>query len=108
MLVCMSLRATAVSWLAALALALLTACDPAAQTEAGKTCASDDDCDKLVCIAKAQAAPEDLAALPLICDQARDARAPHEACESAKQCATGVCLLAGACARPCATEAQCE
>lgn len=75
---------------------------------AGKACASDDDCQRLVCIADVDETPDDLAPLALVCGEPRDGRAPHEACERGEQCALGVCLLAGGCARPCETDTQCE
>ncbi|HEX2676557.1 MAG TPA: hypothetical protein VHM19_07950 [Polyangiales bacterium] len=83
-------------------------CSPDHPGKRGKQCVSDADCGSLACIAEPQKTPEDLAALPLACDTPADARAPHEACERGDQCALGVCLLAGACARPCANDDDCE
>ena len=102
-------RAAATSALIALVLLACgdTGVDPNARR--GKACASDADCKSLLCIRDASAKPDDLAVLPLVCDDpvVGGAKAGAE-CSNANDCASGVCLLAGACARPCADEGDCD
>jgi hypothetical protein len=102
----MRLRARAPHVIGMVALTALFACDDA-PSRRGRACTSDADCATLRCVAHGQAAPEDLAALPLDCGEPRDAAAPGHACEQPDDCALGVCVLAGACARPCQQHAQC-
>jgi hypothetical protein len=102
-------RAAATS--AFIALALLACGDNGVDPNAkrGKACASDADCKSLVCIRDASAKPDDLAVLPLVCDDAVASGAkPGAECTTPNDCASGVCLLAGACARPCADEGDCD
>src|SRR5262245_32384779 len=87
---------------------LLGACDGEGDAPAGAACEHDGDCGALACVADGKAEPEDLAALPLVCGRPDAAgRDSGEACETAGECARGVCLLAGACAKACAEAADC-
>jgi hypothetical protein len=73
----------------------------------GASCTADADCGGLVCAGKLDAAPTDLDALPLVCADTTTRGAPGTACETASECARGICLLAGACALPCAAADDC-
>jgi hypothetical protein len=75
----------------------------------GRACGADADCAELHCRADLDAAPKDLAALPLVCGDAdeRGAEAGAE-CDDAGDCALGVCVLAGACAAPCNDDGDCD
>lgn len=93
----------------ALALAnALAACNgDDADGPAGAACARAGDCGALACVADREADAEDLAPLPLVCGSAAEGGDPGEACEEAGDCALGICLLAGACARPCEAAGDC-
>lgn len=74
----------------------------------GKTCTSDADCDSLHCVAAETHDPVDLDPLALECGElAADADDAVHACETAADCARGICLLAGACARSCSRDSDC-
>jgi len=94
---------------AALYVLAASACHGGAPQESprGEACESDRDCGALTCVADPEAEPEDLAALPLACGDASDAGEPGAPCEDDADCARGVCLLAGACARPCERARDC-
>ena len=84
---------------------LLVACG----TDAVPTrmCASDEDCRGGVCVAD-EARPRDLEPLELACgEESADGGDVGKRCEAAEDCARGICLLAGACAMPCASDDQC-
>ncbi|HEX7479442.1 MAG TPA: hypothetical protein VF331_16685 [Polyangiales bacterium] len=91
---------------AALGLLWLAACT-SDKTTAGRACRSDAECAAQSCVAKADGSAEDLAAMPLVCGAPTDKLGPGEACEHGPECALGICLLSGACASPCATDAHC-
>ena len=50
---------------------------------------------------------EDLGELPLSCEQVRAGSKAKAACSGADDCQSRMCLLAGACASPCADDADC-
>ncbi|MFI5307010.1 MAG: M43 family zinc metalloprotease [Polyangiales bacterium] len=86
----------------------LCACDGrTAHDPRGAACSADGDCGALRCVAEIPAKPKDLAALPLRCGDARAAGKQGQACQDARDCARNVCLLAGACAAPCAHDGDC-
>ena len=74
----------------------------------GKPCATDTECEALVCTLDADAEPEDLAPAALACAELGAGEGPGAACESAADCDHGLCLLAGGCAVPCGSEADCD
>jgi hypothetical protein len=74
----------------------------------GASCVADTDCGSLTCDAKLDAMPKDLAELALECGDALGKGRQGARCETAADCARGICLLAGACARPCASDADCS
>jgi hypothetical protein len=89
---------------------MLEACggdDDAPDDPHGRACGADSECDSLHCRADLDATPEDLAQLPLICGDAQKGAAAGAECESGRDCALGICLLAGACAAPCAEDGDC-
>jgi hypothetical protein len=92
-----------VLWLAAAA-----ACDPEQAGPAGRPCSADAECAGLLCQAEANHAPTDLAAWPLQCAQRANGAKPGSPCSGTSDCDHGVCLLAGACAAPCASDTQCS
>jgi hypothetical protein len=75
----------------------------------GEPCTSDAECAALHCIAAAGDAPVDLDPLALECGEltGRIDDDAH-ACDAAQDCARGICLLAGACARSCSKDADCD
>ncbi len=81
--------------------------DPAPSLR-GTPCGSDAVCGALHCVADAETDAEDLEPQPLLCDDLRDGAEPHVACEQKSDCAHRLCLLAGACARPCEEQADCD
>lgn len=95
---------------AALCTVAFSACDgdPPADDPRGEPCATDRDCDALACVADLDADPVDLAALPLVCgDPIDDGGAAGAPCEQDEDCAHGICVLAGACARACEHDTDC-
>jgi hypothetical protein len=94
---------------AALCLLAASACDGdgPAPSPRGEACESDRDCGALTCVADLATEPEDLAPLPLACGAASEAGEPGEPCKQDGDCDRGVCLLAGACARPCQRARDC-
>jgi hypothetical protein len=64
-------------------------------------------CGSLHCAADLAASPKDLDPLPLACSELRSGAKPGAACETARDCTLGVCLLAGVCAVPCGEDADC-
>jgi hypothetical protein len=86
----------------------LCACDGhAAKDPRDAACSADADCGALRCVADVAPKPVDLAPLPLVCGDARAAAKQGHACETGRECARGVCLLAGACATPCSHDRDC-
>ena len=71
-------------------------------------CESDAACGALVCTADLTPAPRDLAPLPLTCSETASGAAPGRACERPDACDHRICLLAGACAAPCADAKDCR
>ena len=70
----------------------------------GAVCESDADCESLHCIAAEGDPPADLEPLALACGELAadgDENDDGRACETGEDCARGICLLAGGCARPC-------
>jgi hypothetical protein len=96
--------------LVALVVLAAAACgDDAAQGPFGKTCSADADCESLHCIAAESATPVDLDPLALECGELADGIDDTvHACETATDCARGICLLAGACARSCTRDSDCH
>ena len=89
----------------------LGACDdePSGPSQLGMRCEIDADCGELQCIAETRATPDDLDDEPLVCGAlSAEAAAPGEACEGASDCDRGLCLLSGACARPCVEASDCD
>jgi hypothetical protein len=74
----------------------------------GKPCSADGDCGELACAADLQTEPEDLAELALSCGDLGGEGEPGDPCEREDDCGHGVCLLAGACARPCERAGDCS
>jgi hypothetical protein len=74
----------------------------------GAPCSADRDCEGLRCVGDEEAEPDDLDDEPLVCGQATDAAALGEACSDADDCGQRLCLLAGACARPCEDASDCD
>jgi hypothetical protein len=62
----------------------------------------------LRCLAAIDDANEDLDSQPLACGELRAGDEQGAACERADDCALGLCLLAGACAAPCESDADCD
>jgi hypothetical protein len=91
----------------ACALALAAACEPSGDALRGQTCMADADCASLLCVADPEAEPADLEPLPLVCDAFSDRAGPGEACAASDECDHSMCLLAGACALPCADDGDC-
>ena len=85
----------------------LTACAGSSDPR-GAACASDAECGTLRCAADPDATPADLAPLMLVCADEQPGAEPGEGCEEADDCARGICLLAGTCARPCGGDADCD
>lgn len=73
----------------------------------GAACNADADCGSLVCVAALEPAPVDLDPLPLACGDPHAQGRPGQPCETADDCARGICLLAGACAVPCQRADDC-
>jgi len=73
----------------------------------GAACADDRDCERLSCVADAEAAAEDLSPLALVCGTPGAGGPPRSRCEQPSDCDRGVCLLAGSCAEPCADDQAC-
>jgi hypothetical protein len=73
----------------------------------GEACSADGDCAELACVADLESEPEDLAPMPLVCGDPLGNAAPGTACETAGDCKSGICVLAGACAAPCSEDADC-
>jgi hypothetical protein len=74
----------------------------------GEPCTSDAECEALHCVAAANGEPVDLDPFALECGALADGVDDDvHACESGKDCARGICLLAGACARSCANDGDC-
>jgi hypothetical protein len=90
------------SWIAVAA----AACAPE-EDKTGEPCRWYGTCDGLACVAVRTADPEDLAALELACAQANSGAAPGKPCDASDECASGICLLSGACAEPCDPEFGC-
>jgi hypothetical protein len=91
-------------------LALVAACGNGggAPGPEGEVCGSDGDCDGLLCVAASGDPPTDLDPLELACGALEDdAGDEGDACQDARECARGICLLAGACAAPCTSAADC-
>jgi hypothetical protein len=88
------------------AIGLCCACEVASSR--GAPCQRDHDCDGQLCTADPASPPVDLAAWSLTCSQARGSSQPMAACEHDRDCSSGLCLLAGACAAPCADAGDCE
>jgi hypothetical protein len=83
------------------------ACDGPSSERIGASCRSDDACAELVCAADSSNTRADLEPMPLRCAETSDARAPGASCDEAKDCDHKLCLLAGACARPCRDAYDC-
>jgi hypothetical protein len=94
----------------ALAVLLASACDSdgGSASPIGVPCSSDRECGELHCMGDNSAAPDDLDDEPLACGELTDAQAPGRACDDAEGCATRLCLLAGACAKPCEAARDCD
>lgn len=94
---------------AGLQAAALAACDgdTDGSDPRGAACSSDRECGELACVADLEADAEDLAPLALACEAALGSHEPGEACDEAADCGSGICLLGGACARPCAEPEDC-
>jgi hypothetical protein len=75
---------------------------------AATSCEGTGDCNELACVAAPDASPEDLEPLPLTCSEEQSGSKPGAVCERGDDCASGICLLAGACASPCAGSADCK
>ncbi len=71
------------------------------------TCAADRDCDRGVCVARETADPVDQAELALGCAVVPDAGADMPCCQTAEDCARGICLVSGACVAPCIDATDC-
>ncbi|HKU38891.1 MAG TPA: hypothetical protein VJR89_12110 [Polyangiales bacterium] len=72
-------------------------------------CASSTDCaDGESCAAAPDPNAADLEPLSLACSSKQQGRAAGVGCERGGQCASGICLLAGACASPCSRDSDCE
>jgi hypothetical protein len=84
----------------------LTGCDPEV-TSSGQRCATTRECHDSTCVADVAMQAEDLAELDLVCAARVGDRHAGSACERGAQCASGICLLAGACAEPCRDEIDC-
>ncbi len=102
-----SVRCTSWPWVALALVHVLAACDGDSDGAAGAVCARAADCGGLACVADPETEAEDLVPLPLVCATEAAGGAPGEACEAADDCALGICLLAGACARPCEESSDC-
>jgi hypothetical protein len=75
----------------------------------GESCTSDADCDSLRCIAAEIHDPVDLDPLALECGElTADVDDTVHACDTAADCARGIGLLAGACARSCERDSDCD
>jgi hypothetical protein len=92
-------------------LALAVACNGAeSDGPLGAECESDADCESLHCVAAEGEPPADLEPLALACDELAadgDENDGGRACETGADCARGICLLAGGCARPCTGDDGC-
>ena len=94
---------------AALVLAAYGCGDDAPAGPLGKTCSADADCETLHCVATASDEPVDLDPFALECNALADGIDDEvHACERAEDCARGICLLAGACARSCGKDGDCD
>jgi len=74
----------------------------------GAPCSADRDCDGLHCGGDDEAEPDDLDDEPLVCRPATDSEDLGEACSEADDCGRRLCLLSGACARPCEDASDCD
>lgn len=93
------------------AMSLLFACeaDPSGPSQLGAICETDADCGELSCLGDRDASPGDMDPEPLVCGPlTAGAGSPGEACEDGADCDRGLCLLSGACARPCVEASDCE
>jgi hypothetical protein len=90
-----------------LALSACWACGFASDDRTGAVCAADHECADLSCVALLEPAPRDLAVLTLQCAPLGAGNRPGTACEQARDCDRGLCLLAGACAQSCSEAADC-
>jgi hypothetical protein len=90
-------------------LVLVVACTGGGGDESarGEPCRTDAPCGSLRCIAEPESAPVDLGPLAMSCGDPVGDRPPLQACSAQTDCEHGICLLAGACARPCAEASDC-
>ncbi len=101
----MALRWAALTVFASLAVA----CNEGGDDLEGTPCERAWDCDGLECVAAETNGSEDLTPLTLSCSSERQGSGgPGEACTGGDQCASGVCVLAGACAAPCQGSEDCS
>lgn len=71
-------------------------------------CRSDSDCAGSICRASRRLRPADLAPLPLACGTLDPLAAVGEPCRARDECDRGLCAVAGACLRPCASDFDCD
>jgi hypothetical protein len=89
-------------------LVLAVACTGGGDESArGDACEADGPCGPLLCTAQPESAPVDLEPLALSCGNPVGARPPAQTCGAQTDCDHGICLLAGACALPCAGASDC-
>lgn len=97
------MRAGVLVW----ALSVALGCESGGESPYGHPCRTSADCGELECVAALDAAPEDLAELVLQCGDRSAAAPPGSSCEEPADCDRGLCVLAGACAEPCGSQADC-
>lgn len=85
----------------------LCACAAPSGGDVAHSCRADGDCNAGYCLADLAQPPADLDPLPLRCGSLKSGAGLGAACDQAADCDRQLCLLAGACARPCTQSGDC-
>lgn len=86
---------------------LAAGCGTGDASREGETCKRSADCAGLRCGADPAPNLGDLEPLELTCSSERQGRAAAASCETSRHCASGLCVLSGACVEPCSGDADC-